>query len=71
MSGVISIIGGGEIECTACEKPKDGVAVEIDGGEVQFCWACLKRELRVRTAATRRPMENSHLTPTKNGGGDP
>lgn len=58
------IIGVGKVQCTLCRlgaDPKDGLALEIDGAEQQFCWNHLKAMSRMwRNAWSQKPLNEEH-----------
>lgn len=67
MIGKPLIIGAGDVECSLCKPgsdPKDGLALEVDGAEQQFCWSHLKAMTRMwRNAWMQQPKDDANRPP--------
>jgi len=54
-----------ELECSFCQKPKDGCVVEFadqKSGETALCWACLKKMAQMKDRMAQ-PAHPKHAIP--------
>ena len=58
------IVGAGDVECSLCKpgaEPKDGLALDVNGVEQQFCWNHLKSMSRMWRKEWMQKEPETHL----------
>jgi ribosome-binding protein aMBF1 (putative translation factor) len=69
--GKLTIVGAIEDDtedCSLCGKAKEGLVVqEEDGTELNWCWACAKKLMRMRRLAKAKADSGKSVVAAQNG----